>query len=47
MLSGSIHIYKESAKLMGDTEEVVLKVYNHVQEERENVEKVVNQAIAL
>lgn len=38
---------KKIAKLMGDTEEVVLKVYNHVQEERENVEKVVNQAIAL
>lgn len=38
---------KKIAKLMGDTETVVLNVYNHVQEERENVEKVVNDAIAL
>ena len=38
---------KKIAQLMGDTEAVVLKVYNHVQEERENVEKVVNDAIAL
>lgn len=38
---------KKIAKLMGDTETVVLNVYNHVQEERENVEMVVNDAIAL
>ena len=38
---------KRIAMLMGDTETVVLNVYNHVQEERENVEKVVNSAIAL
>lgn len=38
---------KKIAALMGDTEAVVLNVYNHVQEERENVEKVVNEAIAL
>ena len=38
---------KKIAQLMGDTEAVVLKVYNHVQEEKENVEKVVNDAIAL
>lgn len=38
---------KRIAMLMGDTEIVVLNVYNHVQEERENVEKVVNSAIAL
>lgn len=38
---------KKIAQLMGDTEEVVLKVYNHVMEERENVEKVINEVIAL
>lgn len=38
---------KKIARLMGDTEAVVLNVYNHVMEERENVEKVVNDAIAL
>lgn len=38
---------KKIAKLMGDTEAVVINVYNHVMEEKENVEKVVNDAIAL
>lgn len=32
---------------MGDTEAVAINVYNHVMEEKENVEKVVNEAIAL
>lgn len=38
---------KKIAKLMGDTEAVVLRTYNHIMEEKENVESVVNDAIAL
>ena len=38
---------KKIAQLMGDSEAVILKVYNHVKEEKENVEKVVNDAVAL
>lgn len=38
---------KKIAQLMGDSEAVILKVYNHVKEEKENVEKVVNEAISL
>lgn len=38
---------KKIAQLMGDSEMVVLKVYNHVKEERENVEKVINNAVAM
>lgn len=38
---------KKIAQLMGDTEMMVLKVYNHVKEEKENVEKVVNDAVAM
>ena len=32
---------------MGDTEAVVLKVYNHIKDEKENVEEVVNSAMNL
>lgn len=38
---------KKIARLMGDTEAVVLKTYNHIMEEKEDVETVVNNAIAL
>lgn len=38
---------KKVAQLMGDTEAVVLRTYNHIMEEKENVESVVNGAIAL
>ena len=38
---------KKIAQLMGDTEAVVLKVYNHIKDEKENVEEVVNSAMNL
>lgn len=38
---------KKIAQLMGDTEAVVLKIYNHIKDEKENVEEVVNSAMAL
>lgn len=38
---------KKIAQLLGDTEKMVLEVYNHVLEERENVKEVVADAIAL
>ena len=36
---------KKIAQLMGDTERMVLDVYNHILEERENPEKTVENAI--
>lgn len=38
---------KKIAQLLGDTEKMVLDVYNHVLEEKENVNAVVNEALAL
>lgn len=38
---------KKIAQLLGDTEKMVLEVYNHVLEEKENVSAVVNEALAL
>lgn len=38
---------KRISKLLGDTEKMVLEVYNHVLEEKENVKEVVSDAIAL
>lgn len=38
---------KRIAQLLGDTEKMVLEVYNHVLDEKENVQKVVTSAIAL
>lgn len=38
---------KKIAQLMGDTEKVVLDVYNHIIEEKENVTDVVEAALAL
>ena len=38
---------KKIAQLLGDTEKMVLEVYNHVLEEKENVQEVVSDAIAL
>lgn len=38
---------KRIAQLLGDTEKMVLEVYNHVLEEKEDVQKVVENAIAL
>ena len=38
---------KRIAQLLGDTEKMVLEVYNHVLEEKENVQEVVAGAIAL
>ena len=38
---------KKIARLLGDTEKMVLEVYNHVLEERENVQEVISEAIAL
>lgn len=38
---------KKIAQLLGDTEKMVLEVYNHVLEEKENVKEVVSDAIAL
>lgn len=38
---------KKIAQLMGDTEKVVLNVYNHIIEEKENVSDVVETALAL
>lgn len=36
---------KKIAQLIGDTESMVLRVYNHIKEERENVEEVVTDAV--
>jgi len=36
---------KKIAKLMGDSEKMVLEVYNHVLEEKENVTEIVAEAI--
>lgn len=38
---------KKIAKLMGDTDAVVLRTYNHIMEEKEDVEAAVNKAVAL
>lgn len=38
---------KRIAQLLGDTEKMVLEVYNHVLEEKENVREAVADAIAL
>lgn len=38
---------KRIAQLLGDTEKMVLEVYNHVLEEKENVKEVVANAVAL
>lgn len=38
---------KKIARLMGDTDAVVLRTYNHIMEEKEDVEAAVNRAIAL
>lgn len=38
---------KRIAQLLGDTEKMVLEVYNHVLDEKENVQEVVSNAIAL
>ena len=38
---------KRISQLLGDTEKMVLEVYNHVLEEKENVKEVVSDAIAL
>jgi integrase len=38
---------KMIAKLMGDTEKVVLEVYSHICEEKENVKETVNEALVL
>ena len=37
---------KRIAQLLGDTEKMVLEVYNHVLDEKENVQEVVSNAIA-
>ncbi len=38
---------KRIAQLLGDTEKMVLEVYNHVLGEKENVQEVVSNAMAL
>lgn len=38
---------KKIAQLLGDTEAMVINVYNHIKEEKEDVEEVVKTAIAL
>ncbi len=38
---------KKIAKLLGDTEKMVFNVYNHIKDERENVQDVVNIALAI
>lgn len=38
---------KKIAQMMGDTEAMVLNVYSHIREEKENAEEVVNEAFAL
>ena len=38
---------KKIAQLLGDTEKMVIEVYSHIVEEKENVKEVVGQAIAL
>lgn len=36
---------KRIAQLLGDSEKMVLEVYNHVLEQKENVQKVVKNAM--
>ena len=38
---------KKIAELLGDTEKMVIDVYSHIVEEKENVQEVVKTAIAL
>lgn len=38
---------KKIAQLMGDTEAVVIKIYNHIKDEKENTEEVINEAMIL
>lgn len=38
---------KKIAQLMGDTEAMVLNVYSHIREEKENAEDVVKTALSL
>ena len=38
---------KKIAQLMGDTEKMVLNVYNHIMEEKEDAAKVVNDTLAI
>ena len=38
---------KKIAQLMGDTEKMVLDVYNHISEERENAEAVISDVFRL
>lgn len=38
---------KRIAQLLGDTEKMVLEVYNHVLDEKENVQETIANAIAL
>ena len=38
---------KKIAQLMGDTEKMVLDVYNHISEERENAEAVISDVFQL
>lgn len=38
---------KKIAQLMGDTEAMVLNVYSHIREEKENAEEVIKTALAL
>ena len=38
---------KKIAALMGDTEKMVIEVYNHIMEEKENPANVVENAVAL
>lgn len=38
---------KKIAQLLGDTEKMVIEVYSHIVEEKENVKEVIEQTIAL
>ena len=40
-------VLKKVAQLMGDTEKIVLNVYNHIMEEKEDAAKVVNDTLAI
>ena len=40
-------VLKKVAQLMGDTEKMVLNVYNHIMEEKEDAAKVVNDTLAI
>ena len=47
MLQSARDKYKKIAQLMGDTEKVVLDVYNHIMEEKEDAAAVINEILAM